>query len=127
LVYRKDGALWFRTSRYVDDKDRVVIRKDGSPTYFASDILYLINKVGRGYDILLCILGADHHGYVDRLRAIGKALGLAENRIVIIIGQLVKILKSGKALKMSRRKGKLYSLRDLLEEVGKDAARYFLV
>ena len=125
LVYRKDGALWFRTSRYVDDKDRVVIRKDGSPTYFASDILYLINKVGRGYDILLCILGADHHGYVDRLRAIGKALGLAENRIVIIIGQLVKILKSGKALKMSRRKGKLYSLRDLLEEVGKDAARYF--
>lgn len=125
VVYRKDGALWFRTSRYVDDKDRVVVRKDGNPTYFASDILYLINKIERGYDILLYILGADHHGYVDRLRAIGKALGLAEDRMVIIIGQLVKILKSGQALKMSRRKGKLYTLRDLIGEVGKDAARYF--
>ena len=125
VVYRKDGALWFRTSRYVDDKDRVVVRKDGNPTYFASDILYLTNKIERGYDILLYILGADHHGYVDRLRAIGKALGLAEDRMVIIIGQLVKILKSGQALKMSRRKGKLYTLRDLIGEVGKDAARYF--
>ena len=125
MIYRKDGALWFRTSRYVDDKDRVVVRKDGNPTYFASDILYLINKIERGYDILLYILGADHHGYVDRLRAIGKALGLAEDRMVIIIGQLVKILKSGQALKMSRRKGKLYTLRDLIGEVGKDATRYF--
>ncbi|MBM3702594.1 MAG: arginine--tRNA ligase, partial [Actinobacteria bacterium] len=102
-----------------------VVRKDGNPTYFASDILYLINKIERGYERLLYILGADHHGYVDRLRAIGKALGLAEDRIVIIIGQLVKILKSGQALKMSRRKGKLYTLRDLIGEVGKDAARYF--
>jgi len=125
VVYRKDGALWFRTSRYVDDKDRVVVRKDGNPTYFASDILYLTNKIERGYDILLYILGADHHGYVDRLRAIGKALGLAEDRMVIIIGQLVKILDEGQALKMSRRKGKLYTLRDLIGEVGKDAARYF--
>ena len=125
VVYQEDGALWFRTSQYVDDKDRVVVRKDGNPTYFASDILYLINKIERGYDILFYILGADHHGYVDRLRAIGKALGLAEDRIVIIIGQLVKILKSGQALKMSRRKGKLYTLRDLIGEVGKDAVRYF--
>lgn len=125
VVYQKDDALWFRASRYVDDKDRVVVRKDGNPTYFASDILYLINKIERGYERLLYILGADHHGYVDRLRAIGKALGLAEDRIVIIIGQLVKILKSGQALKMSRRKGKLYTLRDLIGEVGKDAARYF--
>ncbi|MBE3089661.1 MAG: arginine--tRNA ligase [Actinobacteria bacterium] len=125
VVYQEDGALWFRASRYVDDKDRVVIRKDGNPTYFASDILYLINKIERGYDILFYILGADHHGYVDRLRAIGKSLGLAEDRIVIIIGQLVKILNDGKALKMSRRKGKLYTLRDLIGEVGKDAVRYF--
>jgi arginyl-tRNA synthetase len=124
-VYLKDGALWFRTSRYVDDKDRVVIRKDGNPTYFASDILYLINKIKRGYDRLIYILGSDHHGYVDRLRAIGKTLGLPEDRMVIIIGQLVKILDKGKALKMSRRKGKLYTLRNLIDEVGKDAVRYF--
>jgi len=125
VVYEKDGALWFRTSRYVNDKDRVVIRRDGNPTYFASDILYLINKAKRGYDKILYILGADHHGYVDRLKAIGKALGLAEDRIIIIIGQLVKIIEKGQTLKMSRRKGKLYTLRDLIEEVGKDAVRYF--
>ena len=125
VVYSKDGAMWFRTSDYADDKDRVIVRKDGNPSYFASDILYLINKVKRGYDKLLYILGADHHGYVDRLKAIGKALGLEEDRIVIIIGQLVKIVDEGKALKMSRRKGKLYDLRGLIEEVGKDAVRYF--
>ena len=125
LIYSKDEALWFRTSMFADDEDRVVIRKDGNPTYFASDILYLIDKVKRGYDILLYILGADHHGYVDRLRAIGRALGLADDKIVIIIGQLVKIVDRGETLKMSRRKGNLYNLRDLIEEVGKDAVRYF--
>ncbi len=125
LIYSEDGALWFRTSMFADDEDRVVIRKDGNPTYFASDILYLIDKVKRGYDILLYILGADHHGYVDRLRAIGRALGLADDKIVIIIGQLVKIVDRGETLKMSRRKGNLYNLRDLIEEVGKDAVRYF--
>ncbi|MDD5600489.1 MAG: arginine--tRNA ligase [Actinomycetota bacterium] len=125
LIYSKDGALWFRTSMFADDEDRVVIRKDGNPTYFASDILYLIDKVKRGYDILLYILGADHHGYVDRLRAIGRALGLADDKIVIIIGQPVKIVDRGETLKMSRRKGNLYNLRDLIEEVGKDAVRYF--
>ncbi len=125
VIYQEDGASWFRVSRYVEDKDRVVIRKDGSPTYFASDILYLINKIKRGYDRLLYILGADHHGYVDRLQSIGKALGLAEDRMVIVIGQLVKIVDKGQVLKMSRRKGKVYTLRDLIEEVGKDAVRYF--
>jgi len=125
LVYRKDGALWFKTSRYVDDKDRVLLRKDGNPTYFASDILYLINKMKRGYHRLFYILGADHHGYVERLRAIGKALGLEDDRMLIIIGQLVKIIDKGKSLTMSRRKGKLHNLRDLIEEVGKDAVRYF--
>jgi arginyl-tRNA synthetase len=125
LVYSKEGALWFRTSLFADDEDRVVIRKDGNPTYFASDILYLIDKVKRGYGLLLYILGADHHGYVDRLRAIGRAIGLAEDKIVIIIGQLVKIVDRGETLKMSRRKGNLYNLKDLIEEVGKDAVRYF--
>ncbi len=125
LVYRKEDALWFRTSRYADDKDRVIIRKDGNPTYFASDILYLINKVKRDYHKILYILGADHHGYVDRLKAIGRALGLEEDRILIIIGQLVKIVDKGRSLKMSRRKGDFYTLRNLIEEVGKDAVRYF--
>jgi len=125
IVYEEDGALWFRVSRYVEDKDRVVIRKDGNPTYFASDILYLMDKIKRGYDKLIYVLGADHHGYVDRLKSIGKAMGLAEDRLAIIIGQLVKIVESGKILKMSRRKGKIYTLRDLIEEVGKDAVRYF--
>jgi len=125
MVYEKDGALWFKVSRYADDKDRVVIRKDGSPSYFASDILYLMDKIKRGYDKLVYVLGADHHGYVDRLKSIGKAMGLAEDRLEIIIGQMVKIVDRGKTLKMSRRKGKLYPLRDLIEEVGKDAVRYF--
>lgn len=125
MVYEEDGALWFRVSKYVEDKDRVVIRKDGNPTYFASDILYLMDKIKRGYDKLIYVLGADHHGYIDRLKSIGKAMGLAEDRMSIIIGQLVNIVDSGKILKMSRRKGQIYTLRDLIEEVGKDAVRYF--
>ncbi|MFC2159504.1 arginine--tRNA ligase [Actinomycetota bacterium] len=125
LAYEDDGALWFRSSKYGDEKDRVVIRGDGNPTYFASDIMYLESKVERGFDRIFYILGADHHGYVDRLVAVGKALGIEEGRLEIIIGQLVNIVKDGQAIKMSRRKGKLYTLRDLVEEVGKDAVRYF--
>ncbi len=125
LVYDDDGALWFRTSKYGDEKDRVIVRGDGNPTYFASDIMYLESKAERGFGRILCILGADHHGYVDRLMAVGRALGLKEGRLEIIIGQLVNIVKGGQAIKMSRRKGKLYTLRDLVEEVGKDAVRYF--
>lgn len=125
LVYDNDGALWFRSSRYGDEKDRVVIRGDGNPTYFASDIMYLESKAERGFDRIFYILGADHHGYVDRLVAVGKALGIEEGKLEIIIGQLVNIVKDGQAIKMSRRKGKLYTLRDLVEEVGKDAVRYF--
>ncbi len=124
-VYYKDDALWFRASRYADDRDRVLVRRDGNPTYFASDIMYLINKIRRGYDSVIYILGADHHGYVDRLVAIVRALGLGEDKMVILIGQLVNIVSKGHAVKMSRRKGKIYSLRDLIQEVGKDAVRYF--
>jgi len=124
-VYYKDDALWFRASRYVDDMDRVLVRRDGNPTYFASDIMYLINKIKRGYDSIIYILGADHHGYVDRLVAIVRALGLGEDKMVILIGQLVNIVSKGRAIKMSRRKGQIYSLRDLIQEVGKDAVRYF--
>ncbi len=125
LAYDSDGALWFRSSNYGDEKDRVIVRGDGNPTYFASDIMYLESKSERGFDRILYILGADHHGYVDRLVAVGKALGIGEGKLEIIIGQLVNIVKDGQAIKMSRRKGKLYTLRDLVEEVGKDAVRYF--
>jgi len=125
LVYEDEGALWFRSSDYGDEKDRVVIRGDGNPTYFASDIMYLESKAERGFDRIFYILGADHHGYVDRLIAVGKALGIEEAKLEIIIGQLVNIVKDGQTIKMSRRKGKLYTLRDLVEEVGKDAVRYF--
>jgi len=125
LVYEDEGALWFRSSDYGDEKDRVVIRGDGNPTYFASDIMYLESKAERGFDRIFYILGADHHGYVDRLIAVGKALEIEETKLEIIIGQLVNIVKDGQTIKMSRRKGKLYTLRDLVEEVGKDAVRYF--
>lgn len=125
IVYEKDGALWFKTSQFGDDKDRVVIRSDGEPTYFASDILYLLNKIGRGFSQLIYILGADHHGYIKRLHAIGKAVGFDKNNISVIIGQLVRLVKKGVAVRMSKRKGKFYNLDDLIKEVGRDAVRYF--
>jgi arginyl-tRNA synthetase len=125
IVYEKDDALWFRASQFGDDKDRVVIRSDGEPTYFASDILYLLNKIKRGFSQLIYILGADHHGYIKRLHAIGKAVGFSDVNISVIIGQLVRLVKKGEAVRMSKRKGKVYSLDDLIKEVGRDAVRYF--
>ena len=125
IVYEKDGALWFKASQFGDDKDRVVIRSDGEPTYFASDILYLLNKIKRGFSQLIYILGADHHGYIKRLHAIGKAVGFDDTNIGVIIGQLVMLVKKGEAVRMSKRKGKIYSLDDLIKEVGRDAVRYF--
>lgn len=125
IVYEKDGALWFKASQFGDDKDRVVIRSDGEPTYFASDILYLLNKVKRGFSQLIYILGADHHGYIKRLHAIGKAVGFSDVNISVITGQLVRLVKKGEAVRMSKRKGKVYGLDDLIKEVGRDAVRYF--
>jgi arginyl-tRNA synthetase len=125
LTYREDGALWFDSTNFGDDKDRVIIRKDGDPTYFASDIMYLINKKERGFDYLLYILGADHHGYISRLKAIASAIGMDRDKVSIIIGQLVRIVEDGEVQKMSRRKGRGFTLDDLVAEVGKDAVRYF--
>ena len=125
LVYEKDDAVWFRSEQFGDDKDRVVIRANGEPTYFASDIMYLLNKIERGFKKIIYILGADHHGYVKRLTAIGKSTGFDEKELKIIIGQLVNLLKDGQAVKMSKRKGEVYNLDDLLKEVGKDAVRFF--
>jgi len=125
LSYEKDGALWFKSTNYGDDKDRVIVRSDGNPTYFASDIMYLINKKERGFDSLIYILGADHHGYISRLKAIGKSIGMTGDAVNIIIGQLVRLVEGKDVLKMSRRKGRGMTLNDLAEEVGKDAVRYF--
>ncbi|MBM3706947.1 MAG: arginine--tRNA ligase [Actinobacteria bacterium] len=125
LIYHKDEALWFKSFEFGDDKDRVVIRTGGEPTYFASDIMYLLNKIGRGFDRLIYILGADHHGYIKRLHAVGKAVGYDDEKINVIIGQLVRLVKKGKAVRMSKRDGTFYNLDDLIMEVGKDAVRYF--
>jgi arginyl-tRNA synthetase len=125
LVYEKEDALWFKSTNYGDDKDRVIVRSDGNPTYFASDIMYLIDKKERGFDFLIYILGADHHGYISRLKAIGKSMGMAEDAINIVIGQLVRLVEGKDVLKMSRRKGRGMTLDDLAKEVGKDAVRYF--
>jgi arginyl-tRNA synthetase len=125
LVYEHENALWFKSTNYGDDKDRVIIRSDGNPTYFASDIMYLINKKERGFDSLIYILGADHHGYISRLKAIGKSIGMADDAVSIIIGQLVRLVEGKEVQKMSRRKGRGMTLDDLAKDVGKDAIRYF--
>lgn len=125
LIYEEDDAVWFSSKNFGDDKDRVIIRKDGNPTYFASDIMYLMNKKERGFDYLLYILGADHHGYISRLKAIASAIGMDPDKVSIIIGQLVRIVEDGEIQKMSRRKGRGFTLDDLVSEVGKDAVRYF--
>ena len=125
IVYEKENALWFKAQEFGDEKDRVIIRTGGEPTYFASDIMYLINKAARGFTRLIYILGADHHGYIKRLHAIGKATGFENENIEVVIGQLVRLVKKGEAVRMSKRKGKVYSLDDLVGEVGSDAVRFF--
>jgi arginyl-tRNA synthetase len=125
IVYEKDNALWFKAEQFGDEKDRVIIRTGGEPTYFASDIMYLINKAARGFTRLIYILGADHHGYIKRLHAIGKATGFEDKNIEVVIGQLVRLVKKGEAVRMSKRKGKVYNLDDLVGEVGSDAVRFF--
>lgn len=125
LIYEKEEALWFKSTDFGDDKDRVIIRKDGNPTYFASDIMYLINKKERKFEYLLYILGADHHGYISRLKAIASSIGMDKDKVSIIIGQLVRIIEGREVQKMSRRKGRGFTLDDLVAEVGRDAVRYF--
>ena len=125
-TYEKDGALFFASSKNGDDKDRVLIKSDGSYSYFAVDIAYHYNKICRNYHRLINILGADHHGYIKRLESAVKVLSKGKQEIKIIIGQLVNLLKDGKPLKLSKRKGNIILLSDVLEEVEADALRYFL-
>jgi len=126
LTYEKDGAVWFKASEFGAEKDEVLIRSNGIPTYFASDIAYHRNKfLKRGFDRVINLLGADHHGHAGRMKAAVKALGIDPDRLDIVIFQLVRLYRNGEIVRMSKRKGRAISLADLLEEVGKDAARFF--
>ena len=127
VTYRRDGALWFPAEKYGDEKDRVVVRADGRSTYFASDIAYHYGKRKRGADVLLDVLGADHHGYVDRVRAGLEALGEPPSSLEVRLVQFVALYRGGERVAMSTRGGKFETLRNLREEVGVDAARFFYV
>lgn len=127
FVYLNKGALWFKSTDFGDEKDRVVIRKDGEATYFASDIAYHDDKYKRGFNILIDIWGADHHGYINRMKAAIQALGYAKDSFQVLLVQFVTLLQGGKAVGMSTRGGQFITLKDLLKEVGKDVARYFFL
>lgn len=126
-LYEKDGALWLRTEIYGDDKDRVVIRDNGVPTYLASDIAYHRNKYERGYKRMINIWGADHHGYIARVKASMESLGYNPNRLEVLLLQMVSLFRDGELVKMSKRTGQSITLEELIEEVGVDAARYFFL
>ena len=126
-LYEKDGAQWFRASDFGDEKDRVVIRENGITTYFASDIAYHYDKYQRGYDRMIDIFGADHHGYMARVRASLAALGLAPEKLDITLVQFAVLYKDGAKMQMSTRSGQFITLRDLRAQVGSDAARFFYV
>lgn len=127
-VFEEEGAIWLRTTDFGDDKDRVLTKSDGSLTYFSSDTAYYINKRERGFDICIYMLGADHHGYVNRLKAIAACAGDdPEYNIDVLIGQLVKIMEGGEEVKLSKRAGTIITLEELVEKVGVDAARYTLI
>jgi len=126
-TYEQDGAVWAPTTRFGDDKDRVVVRSDGTYTYYAADIAYVRDKLERGFDTAMYVLGADHHGYVARLRAAAGLLGYDPDRVEVLIYQLVHLTKGGEATKMSKRSGDVVFLDELIDEVGVDAARWYLV
>jgi arginyl-tRNA synthetase len=126
-IYREDDAVWFRSTEMGDDKDRVVIKADGSLTYFASDVAYHRNKFSRGFERVINIWGADHHGYVDRMKAAVVALGKQKEDLQILLVQLVNLLRHGKPVAMSTRAGEFVTLREVREEVGRDAARFIFL
>ena len=126
-TYQADGATWLRTTDFKDDKDRVLVKKDGTFTYLMPDIAYHYDKVERGYDKLINLFGADHHGYINRLKASLGALGENPDKLEIEIMQLVRLIENGEEVKMSKRTGKAVTLKDLIDMIGVDAARYFMV
>lgn len=127
LVYDNEGAVWLKTEQFGDDKDRVLIRENSQPTYFAADVAYHRDKFARGFDRVINIWGADHHGYVARVKAAVEAFGINPDRLEIIIGQLVNLLRDGQPVRMSKRTGEMVTLDELIEEVGKDAVRYLFL
>jgi arginyl-tRNA synthetase len=127
LLYSKDGAEWFRSSAFGDDKDRAVIKSDGELTYLASDIAYHCNKYERGFDKLINVWGADHHGYVARLKAAMRGLGYDADRLEIVLVQMVQLTRGGEPVRMGKRTGEFVPLEEVLQEVGRDAARFFFL
>ena len=123
-LFEQDGAQWFRSTAFGDDKDRVVRKQDGEFTYLASDIAYHLDKLSRGYDLLINVWGADHHGYIPRMQAVVQALGYPKDRLKIILVQIVNLLRGGRRVTMSKRSGELVTLREVVEEVGADAAKF---
>ncbi|OMC12349.1 arginine--tRNA ligase [Mycolicibacterium fortuitum] len=126
-IYEKDGATWLRTTEFGDDKDRVVIKSDGNPAYVAGDIAYYLDKRERGFDLCIYMLGADHHGYIARLKAVAAALGEDPATVEVLIGQMVNLVRDGQPVRMSKRAGTVITLDDLVEAIGVDAARYSLI
>ena len=126
-LYFEDGAWWLRTKEYGDDKDRVVIKQDGAPAYIAGDIAYFADKRKRGFDLCIYMLGADHHGYIGRLKAAAAALDDDPDTVEVLIGQMVNLVSDGKPVRMSKRAGTIVTMNDLVDSVGVDAARYALI
>lgn len=126
-TYEADGALWFKSTEFGDDKNRVLIKSDGSYTYLTPDIAYHLNKLDRGYEYLVDLLGADHHGYINRMKAAIQALGYNADQLNIDIIQMVRMMNNGEPVKMSKRTGNAVTIKDLIEEIGVDATRYFFV
>ena len=126
-TYEKEEAIWFSSSEFGDDKDRVLMKSDGSITYFVPDLAYHLTKIQRGYTQLIDVFGPDHHGYVPRLRAAFRALKYDDDILEVIFLQQVNLFESGERVKMSKRAGKIVTMDDLIDEVGKDAARYFFI
>ncbi len=127
LLYEKDGALWFSSSRFGDDKDRVLRKGDGEYTYFTSDIAYHKKKIDRGYDLLINIWGADHHGYIPRLKAVLKALDHSEERLKVYLVQMVNLLRGGRPVQMSKRAGEFVTLKEIMDEVGVDSTKFIFL
>lgn len=126
-TYEKEDAIWFASSKYGDDKDRVLMKSDGSITYFVPDLAYHLTKIQRGFTTLIDVFGPDHHGYVPRIKAAFQAMGYDDNMLEIIFLQQVNLFESGERVKMSKRAGKIVTMDDLINVVGKDAARYFFI
>jgi arginyl-tRNA synthetase len=127
MLYEKEGAWWFKSTDYGDEKDRVVVRDNGQTTYFASDIAYHINKFNRGFDTVIDVWGSDHHGYIPRVKASLTAMGEDENRLKVLLVQFAVLYRGKEKIAMSTRSGQFVTLKELQEEIGKDAARFFYV